>query len=147
MKQIFTEREKKKERTSINLGSLKDVLDENNPNKDSSRENNDTNLDEIIKRSPDEVHSNRRPNSNKSMSNDDDHIAHLLTNLLNLQTTMQNAEHPPVEDIQQYLQRIERSPIVQNDQDLQTVCHSISKKYIRIRFVYLSYYKKSKIFR
>jgi len=56
------------------------------------------------------------------MNTSDGQTANLFTNLLTLQTAIQNSDHVSYQDIQQYLKRIEQSPLVQTDRDLQGVC-------------------------
>jgi len=65
-----------------------------------------------------------RQDSNNLMTIPDGQIANLFTNLLTLQTAIQNSDHISYQDIQQYLKRIEQSPFVQTDRDLQGVCYS-----------------------
>lgn len=62
--------------------------------------------------------------SNNLMGSPDGQIANLFTNLLTLQTAIQNSDNLPSQDIQQYLKRIEQSPLVQTDRDLQGVSYS-----------------------
>jgi hypothetical protein len=64
--------------------------------------------------------------SNNLMSTPESQTANLFTNLLTLQTAIQNSDNVPYQDIQPYLKRIEQSPLVQNDPDLQKVCDSSS---------------------
>jgi hypothetical protein len=59
--------------------------------------------------------------SNNLMTISDGQTANLFTNLLTLQTAIQNSDHIPYQDIQQYLKRIEQSTLVQTDRDLQGV--------------------------
>jgi prefoldin subunit 5 len=65
-----------------------------------------------------------RQDSNNSMATPDGQIANLFTNLLTLQTAIQNSDHISYQDIQQYLKRIEQSSLVQTDRDLQGVCYA-----------------------
>ena len=67
----------------------------------------------------------------------DGQTANLMTNLLTLQTTIQNSENIPSSTIQQYLKRIEQSPSTQNDRDVQKVC-SLCKQYKTNRSFFLS---------
>lgn len=60
---------------------------------------------------------------NHSMNPTEDQIANLFTNLLTLQTAIQNSDSIPSQDIQQYLNRIEQAPLVQIDQGLQEVSY------------------------
>jgi hypothetical protein len=60
------------------------------------------------------------------MSTPESQTASLFTNLLTLQTAIQNSDNVPYQDIQPYLKRIEQSPLVQNDPDLQKVRDSSS---------------------
>jgi hypothetical protein len=104
------------------------------------------NLDETMKGLPDQISSkSKRPTRdedtnnttnlrqvplsqstsqdiNNLMASSDGQTANLFTNLLTLQTAIQNSNHIPSQDIQQYLKRIEQSPLVQTDPDLQAVC-------------------------
>jgi hypothetical protein len=59
------------------------------------------------------------------MNTSDGQTANLFTNLLTLQTAIQNSDHVSCQDIQQYLKRIEQSPLVQTDRDLQGVCYKV----------------------
>ena len=66
----------------------------------------------------------------------DGQIANLMTNLLTLQTTIQNSENVPSSTIQQYLKRIEQSPSTQNDRDVQKVCfYANNAKQIEFSFL------------
>ena len=60
-------------------------------------------------------------NSNQLITIPENQIANLLSNLLTLQTTIQHSQTIPSEDIQPYLKRIEQSPLVRTDPDLQKV--------------------------
>ncbi len=62
--------------------------------------------------------------SNNLMATPDGQTANLFTNLLTLQTAIQNSNHVSYQDIQQYLKRIEQSSLVQTDRDLQGVGYS-----------------------
>lgn len=59
--------------------------------------------------------------SNHSTGTNDGEKANLMTNLLTLQTALQNSKQVPMSDMQQYLKRLEQSAIVRNDRDLQEV--------------------------
>jgi hypothetical protein len=59
------------------------------------------------------------------MNTSDGQTANLFANLLTLQTAIQNSDHVSYQDIQQYLKRIEQSPLVQTDRDLQGVCYKL----------------------
>lgn len=63
----------------------------------------------------------RGQNSNQLITIPENQIANLLSNLLTLQTTIQHSGTIPSEDIQPYLKRIEQSPLVRTDPDLQKV--------------------------
>ncbi|UJR29195.1 hypothetical protein I4U23_010409 [Adineta vaga] len=63
--------------------------------------------------------------SNNLTTLSDGQTANLMTNLLTLQTTIENSEHPPCQTIQQYLKRIEQSLAIQNDRDLQKLIQHI----------------------
>ena len=106
------------------------------------------NLDETMKGLPDQIsskskrptHDDDRTNTanlrqvplsqsipqdmNNLMTTSDGQTANLFTNLLTLQTAIQNSDNVPFQDIQQYLKRVEQSPLVQTDPDLQGVCYS-----------------------
>ena len=73
----------------------------------------------------------------------DQQTANLLTNLLTLQTTIQNSDSIPSEDIQPYLKRIEQSPSVRTDPDLQKVFLHSSTSSKRVS--HSSYYNVSMI--
>ena len=59
--------------------------------------------------------------SNEQISTVDGQTANLFSNLLVLQTTAQASDHLSAEHIEPYLKRIEQSPLVRNDRDLQRV--------------------------
>jgi hypothetical protein len=113
------------------------------------------NLDETMKGLPDQISSkSKRPihdddktnlrqvplsqstqqDINNLMATSDGQTANLFTNLLTLQTAIQNSENIPSQDIQQYLKRIQQSPLVQSDPDLQGVCYLYS-----LLFIYYSF--------
>lgn len=134
------------------LVTLKDALDKLHHNDPSHAikdiHNRLKNLDETMKGLPDQISSkSKRPlideeknstanlrqvplsqstsqNPTYPMGTSDGQSANLFTNLLTLQTALQNSDQLPRQDIQQYLKRIEQSPTVQADSDLQDVCSS-----------------------
>ncbi len=140
------------------LGSLKDAFEKFKQNESSQaiKDINDRlkNLDETLKELPDQlslkskrsVHDDDRMNtanprqvplsqsipqdSNNLMTISDGQTANLFTNLLTLQTAIQNSDHIPYQDIQQYLKRIEQSTLVQTDRDLQGVINYLRKFFI-----------------
>jgi len=105
-------------------------------------------LDETMKGLPDQISSKSKPlvhddekmnidnlrqvpfsqstqqHSSNLMATPDGQTANLFTNLLTLQTAIQNSNHVSYQDIQQYLKRIEQSSLVQTDRDLQGVGYS-----------------------
>jgi hypothetical protein len=129
------------------LGSLKDAFDkfkQNENNNDTIKDINERlkNLDETIKRLSDQSrrldHDDEKNNtsnlrqvplsqsvqpkdSNNLISTSENQTANLFTNLLTLQTAIRNSDNVPYQDIQPYLKRIEQSPLVQTDSDLQRV--------------------------
>jgi hypothetical protein len=134
---------------------LKDALDKLKLNDNPSQAIKDINdrlksLDETMKELPDQISSKSKRSahddddrtnnlrqvplrqstppqvSNNLMGTSDDQKANLFTNLLTLQTAIQSSDKAPYQDIQQYLKRVEQSPLVQTDRDLQGVCYSPS---------------------
>jgi len=126
---------------------LKDALDkfkQNNEPSHAIKDINDRlkNLDETMKGLPDQISSKSRrfgqdddknnttnlrqvpQDSNNLMTTSENQTANLFTNLLTLQTAIQNSDNVPYQDIQPYLKRIEQSTLVQADSDLQRVCYS-----------------------
>jgi hypothetical protein len=89
--------------------------------------NNTTNLRQV-------PFSQSTQDSNNLMATPDGQTANLLTNLLTLQTAIQNSDNVPHQDIQQYLKRIEQSQLVQTDRDLQGVGYSFSVFYLGFFF-------------
>ncbi|CAF0712063.1 unnamed protein product [Adineta steineri] len=63
--------------------------------------------------------------SNKLISISDGQTANLFTNLLTLQTAIQNSDNVSCQDIQQYLKRIEQFSFVKNDHDLQKLIQHV----------------------
>ena len=59
--------------------------------------------------------------SNHPSNTTDGDKVNLMANLLTLQTAVQNSRQVPLTDMQQYLKRLEQSPLVRNDRDLQGV--------------------------
>lgn len=70
-------------------------------------------------------------NTNQLITSPENQIANLISNLLTLQTTIEHSGRIPSEDIQPYLKRIEQSPLVRNDPDLQKVFFNSSMKLSR----------------
>jgi phage-related protein len=145
------------------LGSLKDALDkfkQNNEPSHAIKDINDRlkNLDETMKGLPDQISSKSRrfghdddknnatnlrqvplsqsvpQDSNNLMTTSENQTANLFTNLLTLQTAIQNSDNVPYQDIQPYLKRIEQSTLVQADSDLQRVCYSFKIRINQLSF-------------